>query len=279
MLASRLYGAASRDVLDTAFHIAAGAGVGLAIGLTGVGGGSLMTPLLLLFGYPLHVAIGTDLLYAAITKAGGMAAHGRRGNVDWRIVRRLALGSIPASLLTVLALHTVFGDAQAYAPLLTTALGVMLVLTAGAIALRPAGPSHETDAAHTQPSEVLPAPATTGRAGITVAVGVLLGICVTLSSVGAGAFGAAVLLMLYPALRSVRVVGSDVAHAVPLTLVAGLGHLALGNVDFGLLAALIVGSLPAIWFGARLAERVPDGILRPALAALLALLGVRFALF
>ena len=269
-------------MLDTAFHIAAGAGVGLAIGLTGVGGGSLMTPLLLLFGYPLHVAIGTDLLYAAITKAGGMAAHGRRGNVDWRIVRRLALGSIPASLLTVLALHTVFGDAQAYAPLLTTALGVMLVLTAGAIALRPAGSSQETDAAHAadaQPSEALPARATSGRAGITVAVGVLLGICVTLSSVGAGAFGAAVLLMLYPALRSVRVVGSDVAHAVPLTLVAGLGHLALGNVDFALLAALIVGSLPAIWFGARLAERVPDGILRPALAALLALLGVRFALF
>ncbi|HSG89163.1 MAG TPA: sulfite exporter TauE/SafE family protein [Pseudomonadales bacterium] len=259
---------------DFLLYVLAGAGVGFAIGVTGVGGGSLMTPLLLLFGFPLHVAIGTDLLYAAITKAGGAVAHARRSNVDWRLVRLLAAGSIPASLITAVALNTLFGDPEAYAGLLTTALGAMLIVTALSIVLRgrfAAG----ADAA--QP-HALRAWIDAHADAATLVMGVLLGVCVTLSSVGAGAFGAAVLMLLYPALRTVRIIGTDVAHAVPLTLIAGLGHLALGNVDFALLGALIVGSLPAIWVGSRLGGVLPDGIMRPVLAAILMGLGVKFAM-
>jgi uncharacterized membrane protein YfcA len=254
-------------VPDLVLHVLAGAAVGFAIGLTGIGGGSLMTPLLLLFGYPLPVAIGTDLLYAAVTKAGGMVAHARRGNVVWPVVGLLAAGSVPASLATAALLHFAFGDASAYAPLLNSALGVMLLATAAAVLLR--GRLQPAGGAATERR---------GAPAATVATGVLLGACVTLSSVGAGAFGAAVLLWLYPRLAGVRVVGTDIAHAVPLTLVAGLGHLALGNVDFGLLAALLVGSLPAIALGARVGDRLPESVVRPALALLLASLGLRFAL-
>jgi uncharacterized membrane protein YfcA len=252
---------------DFPLHVAAGALVGFAIGLTGVGGGSLMTPLLLLFGFPLHVAIGTDLLYAAITKAGGVVAHARRRTIRWSVVGLLAAGSLPASLLTAALLRGLFPDPEAYAPLLTSALGIMLMLTAGAIALR----GHiETTPAGDRAAHPNAGPA-------TLAVGVLLGICVTLSSVGAGAFGAAVLMVLYPGLRAAGVVGTDIAHAVPLTLVAGLGHLALGNVDFLLLGALVTGSLPAIWLGTQVGERLPERIMRPLLALLLAGLGLRFA--
>ncbi|MEE4299596.1 MAG: sulfite exporter TauE/SafE family protein [Pseudomonadales bacterium] len=260
-------------MLDLLLYVIAGASVGFAIGVTGVGGGSLMTPLLLLFGFPLHVAIGTDLLYAAVTKAGGMAAHARQRSVDWHLVTLLALGSIPASVLTVWALHDLFGAPDAYAPLLTTALGAMLMLTALSILLRDRlqalAPAQSRVRARLDEHAGL----------LTLLMGLLLGVCVTLSSVGAGAFGAAVLMALYPALRAVRIVGTDIAHAVPLTLIAGLGHLALGNVDFTLLGALLVGSLPAIWLGSRVAERLPDRVMRPILATLLAGLGVRFALF
>lgn len=258
---------------DLLLYVVAGAGVGFAIGVTGVGGGSLMTPLLLLFGFPLHIAIGTDLLYAAVTKAGGMAAHARQRTVDWRLVGLLALGSVPASLLTVWALHDLFGAPDAYAPLLTSALGVMLMLTALSILLR------ERLQALAPAQSPLRRRLDRHAGTVTLLMGLLLGVCVTLSSVGAGAFGAAVLMALYPALRAARIVGTDIAHAVPLTLIAGLGHLALGNVDFALLGALLVGSLPAIWFGSRIADHLPDRVMRPILATLLAGLGIRFALF
>ncbi len=262
-------------MIDALSYILAGASVGFAIGVTGVGGGSLMTPLLLLFGFPLNVAIGTDLLYAALTKMGGMAAHARQTNVHWELVRCLALGSIPASVLTVFALHSVFGAPEAYAPVLTSALGVMLIATACSILLRDHLRRGEIERASGPIRAWVDAHAT----GVTVTVGMLLGVCVTLSSVGAGAFGAAVLVALYPRIRAVRIVGTDIAHAVPLTLIAGLGHLALGNVNFSLLAALLVGSLPAIWLGTQVANHLPDRIMRPILATLLMGLGVRFALF
>ena len=262
-------------MIDALTLILAGAGVGFAIGVTGVGGGSLMTPLLLLFGFPLNVAIGTDLLYAAVTKAGGVVAHTRRSNVEWGLVCRLALGSIPASALTIFALHTVFGAPEAYAPVLTSALGVMLIATAASILLR----ERMRGAPDARPFRRLSEWVDVHANGVTIAVGSLLGVCVTLSSVGAGAFGAAVLITLYPWLRAVRIVGTDIAHAVPLTLVAGLGHLALGNVDFSLLGALLAGSVPAIWLGTRVANRLPERIMRPILATLLMGLGVRFAVF
>lgn len=256
-------------------YVAAGAGVGLAVGLTGVGGGSLMTPLLILFGFPYNVAIGTDLLYAAVTKAGGVAAHRRQKSVQWSIVKYLALGSIPASLATAMLLGTVFTDAKQYEGLLTRSLGIMLVLTAMVILFRrflrktsdrPHGPVGLYFQEHAKM--------------VTTISGIFLGVFVTLSSVGAGAFCAALLMTLYPRLPALHVVGTDIAHAVPLTLIAGMGHfLLLGNVDLVLLASLLVGSLPAINIGTRLAAKMPSRVLQPVLATLLLGMGLKFSCF
>lgn len=258
---------------DLLLYIAAGAGVGFAVGLTGIGGGSLMTPLLLLFGFPLHIAVGTDLLYAAITKASGMLAHARQSTVQWRPTLLLAAGSLPASIITIIALHLFFDAPETYEPLLTLALGMMLMVTASSILL--AGRIRHISGAHTPLRRYI----SKHQSLCVLCTGAALGMCVTLSSVGAGAFGAAVLILLYPTLRMVQVVGTDIAHAVPLTLVAGLGHWSLGNVDFLLLGALVAGSAPAIWLGARLANRIPETMLRPALALLLMGLGIRFVIY
>jgi uncharacterized membrane protein YfcA len=241
--------------------------VGAIVGLTGVGGGSLMTPLLvLLFGIHPATAVGTDLLYAAITKCGGTAVHARKGHVDWRITGLLACGSIPASLLTVWALSFLPKQSPAVTQLISLSLGVALLLTACAILFRQKlqryALSHADDAAHTR-----------WQAPITVATGVLLGILVTVSSVGAGALGVAVLFFLYPKLPALRVIGSDLAHAVPLTLIAGLGHWAIGSIDWSLLASLLLGSLPGIWLGSHASSRVPERVLRPLLALMLTLVG------
>ena len=241
--------------------------VGAIVGLTGVGGGSLMTPLLvLLFGVHPATAVGTDLLYAAITKAGGTVVHARKGHVDWQVTRLLAAGSIPAAGLTILALSHLPRQSAAVSQLMSVSLGVALLLTAGAIIFRQQlqrqALAHVDDAAHTQ-----------FRAPVTVAFGVLLGVLVTVSSVGAGALGAAVLFYLYPRLPAIRIIGSDVAHAVPLTLVAGLGHWLIGSVDWSLLGSLLLGSLPGIWLGSNASARVPDRILRPILAGMLVLIG------
>lgn len=241
--------------------------VGGIVGLTGVGGGSLMTPLLvLLFGIHPATAVGTDLLYAAITKSGGTMVHAKKGHVDWRITGLLASGSIPASLLTIWALSYLPKQSPAISHIISVSLGVALLLTACAIIFRQKlqryALSHAEDSAHTK----LQAP-------ITVAIGVALGILVTISSVGAGALGVAVLFFLYPKLPAIRIVGSDLAHAVPLTLIAGLGHWAIGSVDWSLLGSLLIGSLPGIWLGSHASAKVPERILRPMLAVMLVLVG------
>ena len=249
--------------------IIAGAAVGLAIGVTGVGGGSLMTPILILFGIPFNVAIGTDLLYAAFTKMGGAVAHQRQRTIDWVLVRRLAAGSIPAAIATTLMLDSVFSSVSNYGPLLTTSLGIMLILTSAVLLFK-----RKIEAV----KEVGKAPK--HQATITVFAGALLGIFVTLSSVGAGAFCAALLLVLYPHLPALRVVGTDIAHAVPLTLVAGIGHLVfLGNVDLQLLGCLLIGSLPAVHYGAKIGAKLPHKVLQPVLASLLMGLGLKFVFF
>lgn len=258
---------------DFLLYILTGAGVGFAVGLTGVGGGSLMTPMLLLFGFPTHIAIGTDLIYAAATKASGVVAHHRQLTVDWTIVGRLAMGSLPASLLTILILSRIFQDPAEYRGILLSTLGVMLILTSFVLLMRRRLQQWHARAA--APSPWLDR----NRPGVTVAAGVFLGVCVTLSSVGAGAFGAAILFLLYPALSSVRVVGTDLAHAVPLTLIAGLGHWHLGHIDWMLLGSLLIGSIPAIHFGSRLANQVPERLLQSGLASLLLLIGVKYAFF
>lgn len=242
--------------------------VGAIVGLTGVGGGSLMTPLLvLLFGVHPATAVGTDLLYAAVTKAGGTTVHARKGHVEWRIVGLLAAGSMPATGITLYTLAHLPKQGPETIHLISVCLGIALLLTACAIIFRKKLQSyalaHETSfiQRHQTP--------------ITVAVGATLGVLVSISSVGAGALGVAALFFLYPKLPTIRIVGSDVAHAVPLTLVAGTGHWLIGSVDWHLLAALLIGSLPGIWVGSHISAKVPDRILRPILASMLVLVGAK----
>ncbi len=258
-------------MLDFLFYILAGAGVGLAVGLTGVGGGSLMTPLLILFGIPEKVAIGTDLLYASVTKTGAMATHMRQGTVRWRIVIWLAVGSIPASLMTSYVLKNVIPANVDYSAALGKALGVMLILTAIVVFFRQRIQAEDRDVSISWVHK--------NAVPVTFTAGVFLGVFVTLSSVGAGAFCAALLMWLYPRMPAIHIVGTDIAHAVPLTLIAGLGHLWSGNVDFVLLAGLLTGSLPAVHFAAKAAAKVPNTVLQPILASILLIIGIRFAFF
>lgn len=269
-------------MLEVVLYILTGAFVGFAVGMTGVGGGSLMTPLLLLFGYPAPVAIGTDLLYAGITKGSGVIIHHGQQSVSWRIVLLLALGSIPVSLaLNLFVMDAEFRSNENYEALLTSVLGIMLIVTAVVIGFQDRIQRRLNGNANAAVTSL--ATDRSPRQGLTDAftllAGALLGVCVTLSSVGAGAFGAAVLFMLYPRLRAVSIVGSDIAHAVPLTLVAGLGYLYYGLVDFMLLGALLCGSLPGIWLGSRMASKLPDMLLRALLVTILLGLGLNFTFF
>jgi uncharacterized membrane protein YfcA len=246
----------------------AGVLVGLLVGLTGVGGGSLMTPLLVLFfGFHPATAVGTDLLYASATKLVGTGVHSRRGTVDWRIVGLLGAGSLPASLVSLALLDHFGPQSKETNALISTALGVTLSLTAVSLFFR-----RRLVARLATVVGVL-----SGRrlAIWTVVLGVVLGAMVTMTSVGAGALGMTVLLVLYPTHPVARLVGSDIAHAVPLTLVAGLGHLALGTVDLGLLVSLLLGSIPGIVVGSLIGTRVRDGVLTPILAVTLLIVGVR----
>ncbi len=259
------------------WYIATGAVVGFIIGLTGVGGGSLMTPILIL-GFKINpaIAVGTDLLYAALTKANGVFFHQRQRSIDWWIVLRLAVGSIPASLLTVLLLHKLKAMGYDYEPLMTQTLGVMLILTALVVfgRQRILAVLHRSLENH----DSLVSRLRRVRGGITVLSGLLLGILVTLSSVGAGAIGTALLFLLYPYKRTVAIVGTDLAHAVPLTAIAGIGHWQLGSVDPHLLFGLLLGGLPAIYLGSLIGQFLPDRLLRPLVATILLLLGIRFSL-
>ncbi len=250
--------------------------VGLIVGLTGVGGGSLMTPLLVLgFGIAPATAVGTDLLYAAITKCGGVWVNSRRGSIDWQVAGFLALGSLPASMAMIWTLHHFAVQRSHFESLITTTLGVALILTAIAIFLRgrirELGARWGMDAGSEKGGRL-------ARPGLVVAAGALLGVLVTISSVGAGALGVAILFFLFPHLSTLRIVGTDIAHAVPLTLVAGLGHATLGTIDWSLLLALLAGSLPGIYLGSHLAAKVPELWLRSALAAMLLLIGGKFVL-
>ena len=241
--------------------------VGAIVGLTGVGGGSLMTPLLvLMFGIHPATAVGTDLLYAAITKAGGTAVHARQGHIDWRITALLASGSIPASVVTIWVLSFLPKQSPAVSQVISVSLGIALLLTALAIVFRQKLQRYALSCADDRTHTRFQSPTTVG-------IGVILGILVTVSSVGAGALGVAVLFFLYPKLPAIRIVGSDLAHAVPLRLVAGVGHWVIGGVDLSLLGSLLLGSLPGIWLGSHVSAKVPERVLRPMLASMLVLVG------
>ncbi len=247
--------------------VLSGFGVGAIVGLTGVGGGSLMTPLLLsVFKLNPAVAIGTDLWFAAITKSSGSVAHHRHGNVHYRITGLLLAGSLPASLATIGLMHYT-GVTKGWASALTLSLGIALLLTALTVAYKQVWHAVALRLQRWLPEHRKPA--------LTVLAGVVLGVLVSLSSIGAGAIGATLILFLYPNLEARRLVGTDIAHAVPLTLVAGIGHATLGHVDWSLLAALLVGSIPGIWIGAQLTRSLPDRLIRALLCTALVTAGLK----
>jgi uncharacterized membrane protein YfcA len=247
---------------------ASGFVVGLLVGLTGVGGGSLMTPLLVLvFGIHPATAVGTDLLYAGLTKTVGTLVHGANRSIEWRITGRLAMGSVPAAAATILLLAHFGKDSHAMSSLITDVLSFAIVLTAVALVLR--------DRIMARFAGAFAELSETNVRWLTHLLGAVLGVLVSISSVGAGAIGVTVLVMLYPKLPTVRIVGSDIAHGVPLTLVAGAGHWLIGSIDWPLLASLLIGSIPGIALGSQLAGKVPDRALRFILAGTLTVAAAR----
>ena len=245
-----------------------GFAVGLLVGMTGVGGGSLMTPLLiLLFGVHPATAVGTDLLYASATKTAGTLIHGLHRTIEWRVVARLAMGSVPTTALTLFFLSKLDIRGAEAGGVITLGLGGALLATAAALIFRA-----RIVALYTTHVGTLDPRRT---AQLTVVVGAALGVLVSLSSVGAGAIGVTALILLYPRLPIVCIVGSDIAHAVPLTLVAGFGHWIMGSIDLDLLGSLLVGSLPGIVLGSHVSARVPDAVLRLSLAVTLLVVGGR----
>lgn len=257
--------------MDILLYILAGASVGFIVGITGIGGGALMTPLLLLFGFPPNIAVGTDLMYASLTKASGVISHHKQKHVEWKLVKLLAFGSIPAALITGYSLQSLFTDSENYEVLIKNSLGFMLLMTAVVVIFRKQLQRFTLRNKSSNNEQA--------RDFLTLFMGIVLGVLVTLTSVGAGAIGTAVLMLIYPALRSSHVVGTDIAHAVPLTACAGLVHMALGNVDFGLLFALLIGSIPAIQLGSKVSHHLPENVLKPLLASILFFLGAKYAFF
>jgi uncharacterized membrane protein YfcA len=257
--------------MDWAYAVA-GLVVGFMVGMTGLGGGSLMTPLLVLvFGIPPATAVGTDLVYASITNVGGAWVHNRKGNVNWKIVGWLAAGSLPTAALTASLLVALDArDERLLSTVINSVLGIALMLTALALLFRerlsrlrrvPVGVDHIRPSPYVVPA--------------TIASGMFLGVIVTISSVGAGAMGMVALLWLYPRLRSIKLVGVDISHAVPLTAVAGLGHFYMGTVDVALLGSLLLGSLPGIYLASHVGNMFPDRIMRPTVACMLLFMGGR----
>lgn len=262
-------------------YILAGVLVGFCVGVTGVGGGSLMTPILItLFKIEPHIAIGTDLLYAAISKFFGSVVHAKKLNIVWPIVIWLAIGSIPASLATTWVLDNYLSQSTHYKAILTMVLGFMLTLTGISIVFRSQVErffSKFSKKLSDQDIEQERERLKSKRLPIAL-MGVVLGIFVTLSSVGAGAFGIMALIIMFPNLPMIRIIGSDVVHAVLLTLVAGMGHMNSGNVDFTLLMWLLIGSIPAIIVGTLVSSRLPEKIIRKILGITLFALGINFML-
>lgn len=255
-------------------YIIAGFGVGCVVGLTGIGGGALMTPaLVLLFGVAPHVAVGTDLVFACITKLVGVGMHGYRGSIDWQIVRRLSLGSVPAAIVTLLVLYFA-GTTQARSGAIMDVLAMALMVTAVGLLAR--APLHKFGR---RLRTTKPASFKRLQPGLTVVAGVVVGILVTLTSVGAGALGTVVLLYLYPLrLNPVKLVGTDLAHAIPLALIAGFGHFVLGNIDLGLLGQLLLGSIPGVLLGSTLGLRASDAFVRNSIAVVLLVVACKIML-
>jgi hypothetical protein len=257
-------------MMETA-AVASGFITGIIVGMTGVGGGSLMTPILIfLLGIAPQTAVGTDLLFATLTKLVAVKVHGSGGTIDWQVVRRLASGSIPAACITLLVMRHVSLH-KGVAEFIMPAMGMALVLTGVAMVLK--GPLHALGRGWRSAN---PDSFKRLQPGFTVLAGVIVGTMITVTSIGAGALGTVMLVYLYPfRLTPAKVVGTDLAHAIPVALVAGLGHFALGNIDFALLAWLLLGSVPGAWIGSYASGKAPDFIVRNAIAVILLIVGIR----
>jgi uncharacterized protein len=259
---------------DNYLYSIAGFLVGFIVGMTGVGGGSLMTPILVLFfDVKVAVAVGTDLLYAAITKSGGVFVHHKNGNIQWKILKLLFIGSIPASLISISIIKKLDNAGVNYDNLIMTTLSVALILTGSFLIFRKKLQKLSTN-------ENFNFIKTLHRKycnHTTIFAGALIGTLVTISSVGAGVIGAAFLFFLYPKYKAIKIVATDIAHAIPITAIAGLGHAHIGTVDYFLLGSLIVGSLPGIYMGSHFGTFLPDKIMRPILACMLLAIGIRLA--
>ncbi len=252
-----------------------GFGVGFIVGMTGVGGGSLMTPILVLgFHIQPAIAVGTDLLYAAITKSGGVFVHHKHGNIQWKILSLLFMGSIPATLSSILIIKQLDNAGVDYDGLIMSTLSIALILTGVFILSRNQLKKLSTD----ENSEYIKALHRKYRKPVTIFSGALIGVLVTISSVGAGVIGAALLLFLYPKYKTIKIVATDIAHAVPITAIAGLGHAHIGTVNYVLLGNLILGSLPGIYLGSKFGTFLPDRYMRPMLASMLLIIGLRLAI-
>lgn len=251
-------------------YVLSGLAVGFIVGLTGVGGGSLMTPILIALGFNPSSAVGTDLLYAAVTKSGGILVHQKKKTIDWHVTGLLAMGSLPASVLTLVVLHRMGFDSKSTNAFIKMSLSITIILTAIAIVLKDKllEISHRREWIFTRLGD-------DDRKRATVVVGALMGVLVTLTSIGAGVLGTVSLFLIYPMLPVARLVGTEIAHAVPLTLVAGLAHAGVGNVNWVLLLNLLLGSLPGIYIGSHLPAAIPEKVLRPMLAAVMILVAYK----
>jgi uncharacterized membrane protein YfcA len=300
--------------MNDIYFVLAGFFVGTIVGLTGVGGGSLMTPILIFFlGVKPHLAVGTDLLFAAITKSSGTYSLWRKKLVPWRVVLTLCMGSIPAAIITLYVLNDIGADSKEMQYLITHTLGVALLLTALSLLYKvlkspnqasisisaqsalmaDASQRHDGQSLQsevhalstpgegnkdTDPLQYTADPSLDKHPFYTVAFGVVIGCLVTLTSVGAGAIGVTVLMILYPKLPLPRIIAADIAYAVPLTFVAGMGHASIGSVDWPLLAKLALGSVPGIWLGAHLVTKTPERVIRFLLSILLTWAGSKLVL-
>lgn len=256
----------------TLTYVVSGFTVGLLVGLTGVGGGSLMTPLLtLLFGVNPAVAVGTDLAFASITKATGTFTHRLRGTVEWRVVRLLCYGALPAAIISTLGLKYFGGITKELGQIIRYSIAVSVLLTVIALLFK----AKMLAWLNRHPEKQLQG---TQLAVATVVAGAVLGTLVTISSIGAGAIGATLLVMLYPRMPAAHIAGTDIAYAVPLTAIAAFGHWWLGSINWELLFALLLGSLPGITIGSLAARAVPEKFLRGLLATTLTLVAAKLVL-
>jgi uncharacterized protein len=255
-------------ILPDSLHALSGFSVGVLVGMTGVGGGSLLTPLLiLLFGVHPTTAVGTDLLFAFSTKATGTIVHSAATTVNWGLVKLLSVGSVPATIVTIFVLSRIDLKSTSTQHLVSIALGCVLLMTAFFLIVGRMVRERYADRLNRLDRHTADL--------LTMVLGLAMGVLVAAKSIGAGAIGVTMLLILHPKMDLNRVVGSDIAHAVPLTLLAGIGHWYLGSIDWRLLGSLLIGSIPGIIFGSYLAIRARDGVIRLTLASVLVIIGVR----